>query len=99
MGLFRFEWDEKKAASNQKKHKISFEIAITIFDDPNALIAPDLKHSNFEAREWIIGESDKDILVVIFTKRMDNRIYRIISARKANKKERELYEKFKKFSF
>ena len=64
----RFEWDERKAVSNFKKHKVNFEIAITVFDDPYALIAPDEKHSTAkEKREWIIGESDNDILVVVFT--------------------------------
>jgi uncharacterized DUF497 family protein len=41
----KFEWDSPKAVANMKKHKISFELAITVFDDPNALIAPDEKHS------------------------------------------------------
>ena len=92
----RFDWDSKKAAVNLKKHGVSFELAMTVFDDPNALIAPDPKHSLTEDREWIIGESDSGILVVIFTKRLEGRVYRIISARKAKKRERKLYEEFKK---
>lgn len=88
----------KKAAANLKKHQISFDLAITVFDDPSALIAPDPKHSKVENREWIIGLSDKGVLVVIFTKRMNGRSYRLISARKANRKERSLYEEFKKLS-
>lgn len=94
----RFEWDAKKAAANVKKHQVSFELAITVFDDPSALIAPDQKHSTVEKREWIIGMSDKGVLVVIFTRRMSGRFYRLISARKANRKERNLYEEFKKLS-
>lgn len=95
----KFEWDSSKATINIKKHKVSFDLAITVFDDPNALIAPDEKHSTpFETREWIIGLSDDGILVVIFTKRLSGKIYRIISARKANKRERSLYEEFKKLS-
>lgn len=95
----KFDWDLKKAVSNQRKHGVSFDLAITVFDDPNALIAPDEKHSTLnEVREWIIGLSDNGVLVVIFTKRMNARVYRVISARKANRKERMLYEEFKKLS-
>ena len=92
----RFDWDQRKAVSNFKKHKVSFETAITVFDDPYALIAPDEKHSTAkEKREWIIGVSDKGVLVVVFTKRTQGSVYRIISARKANKQERRLYEEYK----
>jgi uncharacterized DUF497 family protein len=95
----KFEWDPAKDTANQKKHRIPFELAITVFDDPNALIAPDEKHSTAaEVREWIIGLSDDGVLVVIFTKRMSGRIYRLISARKASRRERRLYEEFKKLS-
>ena len=94
----QFEWDKRKAVRNFKKHKIHFETAITVFDDPYALIAPDEKHSAVkEKREWLIGVSDNGILVVIFTKRIEGAIYRLISARKANKKERRLYEEYKRF--
>jgi uncharacterized DUF497 family protein len=51
-----------------------------------------------EIREWVIGLADEGILVVIFTKRVSGKVYRIISARKANKRERRLYEEFKKLS-
>ena len=96
----RFEWDKPKAESNFKKHKIKFETAITAFDDPYALIAPDEKHSTArEKREWIIGESDHGVLVIVFTRRIKGAIYRIISARKANKKERRIYEEYKKLPF
>ncbi len=95
-----FDWDPKKAASNQKKHRVSFDHAITVFDDPNALTALDEDHTTpTEIREWIIGLSDAGILVVVFTKRMNGCLYRLISARKANRKERILYEEFKKFPF
>jgi uncharacterized protein len=91
-----FEWDPKKAETNQKKHKISFELAVTAFDDPYALIAPDPKHSSSsELREWLIGESDKGVLVIVFTQRKQGRFYRIISARKANRQERTLYEEYR----
>ena len=71
-----------------------------MFDDPYALIAPDEKHSTAkEKREWIIGESDKGVLVVVFTKRIQGAVYRIISARKASKQERRLYEEYKNLPF
>lgn len=95
----KFEWNETKAKSNFKKHGVAFEVAITAFDDPYALIAPDEKHStDVELREWLIGLSDKGVLVVIFTKRAAGKLYRLISARKANRSERKLYEEFKKLS-
>ncbi|MCY4644488.1 MAG: BrnT family toxin [Bacteriovoracales bacterium] len=93
----KFDWDESKAKKNFQKHGISFPLAVTVFDDPFALIAPDDRHSSrMEKREWIIGKADRGILVVVFTKRLYGRIYRIISARKANKKERETYENYKR---
>ena len=62
-----------------KKHRIKFETAITVFDDPYALIAPDEKHSTAkETREWIIGEADKGILVIIFTKRIQGAVLYIV---------------------
>jgi hypothetical protein len=96
----RFDWDSQKAATNQAKHGISFELAVTVFDDPFALIAPDLDHSTVdEIREWIIGQSDRGVLVVVFTIRQPKDVYRIISARKANGKERKRYEKSKGIPF
>ncbi|MCM0605796.1 MAG: BrnT family toxin [Xanthomonadaceae bacterium] len=89
----KFDWDSKKASSNKSKHGILFEDAITAFDDPYALIERDEEHSTpTEIRELLIGESEVGVLVVIFTIREKGHVYRVISARKANKKERRLYE-------
>ncbi|NBX77626.1 MAG: BrnT family toxin, partial [Proteobacteria bacterium] len=77
----RFDWDHLKAEKNLKKHGVSFEVAITAFDDPFALITVDEKHSRTEKREWLLGESDSGVLVVIFTIRQPGNIYRLISAR------------------
>lgn len=94
-----FGWDPRKAKANVQKHGISFKTAITAFDDPNALLAPDPKHSaRGETREWLIGKSDSGVLVVIFTRRIKGRVYRIISARRANQRERNLYEQYKRIS-
>lgn len=93
----RFDWDQAKAALNLAKHKIRFEKAITAFDDPFAWIAPDPKHSTAqEAREWLIGEADIGVLVVVFTRREPGNVYRIISARRANRKEQKNYGEIKR---
>jgi uncharacterized protein len=90
MGL-EFEWDPEKAASNRKKHGISFEEAATAFADPVAVIFDDEFHSAEEQREIIIGHSDKNrLLLVSFTERRG--AIRIISARRATKRERKDYE-------
>lgn len=91
-----FEWDAKKAVANKLKHGISFELAITAFDDPYALVAPDPKHSGSEPRQWLLGESDAGVLVIVFTKRQHGNICRLISARRGNRKERIWYEAYKK---
>jgi len=92
-----FEWDAGKARRNFQKHGIAFEQAITAFDDPSALIAADPRHSTTEEiREWLIGESDTGVLVVVFTRRRGGQIYRIISARRASRRERSRYEELKR---
>jgi uncharacterized DUF497 family protein len=97
--LTRFEWDVRKAHSNVAKHGVSFELARTVFDDPFGLVAIDDTHSTpEEEREWRIGESDEGMLVVVFTKRDQGRIYRLISARRANRRERQRYEDLRRLS-
>lgn len=92
----RFEWDPAKDEANIKKHGVPFKTAITAFDDPWALVAPDPKHSTNEAREWLLGEADGGkVLVVIFTKRLQGQVCRIISARPASRRERKSYEELK----
>jgi len=90
---FRFSWDENKAAANFIKHRVSFDEASTVFDDPLAFIFADETHSHDERREIIIGHSlNQRLLLVSFTER-PNEIIRIITARLATKKERRNYEK------
>lgn len=88
-----FEWDESKAATNFKKHGVSFEEAKTVFDNPLAVIFDDQTHSSInEQREIIIGHSRQNrLLLVSFTERSNN--IRIISARLATRREREDYER------
>ncbi len=86
-----FEWDKDKAAINKQKHKVSFEEAATVFADPLASIFDDELHSEEEQREIIIGHSVKrHLLLVSFTERGGK--VRIISARRATKKESRDYE-------
>ncbi|HPO63063.1 MAG TPA: BrnT family toxin [Candidatus Kapabacteria bacterium] len=87
----QFEWHNEKNELNQKKHNISFQEAITIFEDPLAIYKPDTEHSDFEERSYIIGKSNKNKLIVVsFTERQNN--IRIITARLATKKEIRNYE-------
>ncbi|MBI3761083.1 MAG: BrnT family toxin [Chloroflexi bacterium] len=89
----RFEWDEEKAKANLKKHKVDFDEASTVFSDPLAHIFDDEEHSTEdEKREIIIGHSEHNrLLLVAFVERIIDLI-RIISARRATKKERKQYE-------
>jgi len=93
MKHIEFEWDRTKDNSNQKKHGVSFEEAKTIFYDPNALLIRDLSHSDHEDRFIILGVSHVlHLLVVCHCYRKDDEVIRIISARKANKKEQKQYK-------
>lgn len=86
-----FEWNEEKANENLKKHKVSFEEAKTVFNDPFSITMLDPQHSMNEHRYIDIGCSSKGhILVVVYTDRRSN--IRIISCRRATKSERRIYE-------
>jgi uncharacterized DUF497 family protein len=87
----QFEWDSNKAFTNQEKHRVSFEEAVTVFSDPLAVIFDDDAHSVEELREIIIGHSISNrLLLVFFTER--DEVIRIISARQATRTERRDYE-------
>lgn len=90
----RFEWDAKKAAANLKKHKISFELALTVFDDPMHLSVPE--PDAVENRWATIGlVSNQQALIVIHcdvVRHFGEEVIRIISARKATRKEKQQYE-------
>ena len=94
---YDFEWDPKKAESNLRKHKVGFERAATIFRDPNLLSIPDEEHSESEER-WITMGLDETAILLVLSHKFESlktevsRI-RIISARKATRKEIEQYEK------
>ena len=89
--MINFIWDKNKAKLNFVKHNLSFEEAATVFADPLAFVFDDDEHSRTEERALIIGHTKKNkVIIVSFTER-DQHI-RIISARKATKKERQDYE-------
>src|SRR5438874_1440111 len=87
----QFEWDPQKAALNKVKHGITFEQAITAFDDLDAIEFYDAAHSENEERYRLIGQSDIGILIVVYTVRQAGHVHRIISARKAARQERRDY--------
>ncbi len=89
--MLTFEWDENKANSNVHRHKMTFEEASTAFKDTFSLTIDDPLHSQDENRLILLGMSYKNRLIVVIHTERDN-IIRIISARKASKKERILYE-------
>jgi len=89
-----FDWDEDKNLSNQKKHKISFEEAETVFYDDEAVIIDDPDHSEEEERFILLGFSKKaNLLVVCHCYRFCDTV-RIISARKATTKEAQRYNEY-----
>ena len=91
----RFEWDDEKAINNLEKHGVSFGEATEFFYDPNALEDYDPGHSDEENRFFIIGLSSRRLLYVIYAERTGD-VVRIISARRADKVEREIYERKRK---
>ena len=86
-----YEWDEIKNTLNLEKHGLDFNLAIEVFSDPNAIVGLN-RNINKEERHQIIGKIQNEIIIifVVYTKRKQK--IRIISARKASKKERIIYE-------
>ncbi|NET39473.1 MAG: BrnT family toxin [Cyanothece sp. SIO1E1] len=86
-----FEWNLNKAELNIEKHAVSFQEAVTVFNDPLSVTFPDPDHSIGENRYVIIGVSRYgQLLVIAHTDRGEK--VRIISARKATREERRFYE-------
>ena len=89
-----FEWDPRKAEANAAKHSVTFDDTVTVFLDPNALDGPDVQHSAAESRVRRLGRSaDGRVLIVAYTLRRggDGETIRIISARRASRRERATY--------
>ena len=88
----RFEWDPDKAASNVRKHKVTFDMARTVFYDDFAVQFFDHEHSSGEDRFLLLGmSSDARLLLVCHCEREDGDVIRIISARKATDREAQYY--------
>ncbi len=87
----KFEWYGPKATANRTKHRVTFEEAATVFNDPLGRIVDDPRHSVREERFVLLGQSDRhQLLVVMFTER--GKAIHLISARKATRRERREYE-------
>ena len=90
----RFEWDARKEAQNRRKHRVSFAEAETVFADEHALLIDDPDHSTEEERFLLLGLSGRlRILVVAHTYREADAVIRVISARKATRRERDIYNR------
>jgi uncharacterized DUF497 family protein len=84
-----FEWDDAKAASNERKHGISFDFATLVFDDPNRIEDADSETDDGEERWTVVGLANDFVLFVVYTMRGIKT--RLISARKATSYERRTY--------
>jgi len=91
--VLRFEWDDRKNAQNKRKHGVSFEEAQTVFLDEQALLIADPDHSELEERFILLGLSRAlQTLVVCHCYRREGDVIRLISARRADRQERMVYE-------
>lgn len=90
-----YEWDDRKNKVNANKHGVWFEEAVTVFTDENALEFFDEDHSHSEERFIRVGLSSSQarVLVVVYCERLEGKVIRIISARKATTREKHDYEK------
>ena len=94
--MIRFEWDPVKARAYKRKHRVSFEIAQRVFDDPDAFADQD-RIEGGERRWQTLGMVDEVLLLLVAhtveLEGSDHEIIRIISARRADATERQRYEK------
>ena len=96
MDYYKFEWDESKSESNLRKHGIPFEEAVSVFSDNLSRLIPDPDSSYGEERFIILGESSKSrLLVVCHCYRDSLGVIRLISARRADKREQKKYKEFR----
>ena len=92
MSTLRFEWDDRKAVANAKKHGVRFEEAKSVFVDEHAKLIDDPNHSETEDRFVLLGlRSAIRLLLVCHCFRSEGNVVRIISARKATAKESRNY--------
>ena len=92
MTTLHFEWDEPKAKANIPKHGVSFDEAKTVFYDERARLISDPEHSEDEERFILLGcSSGLQLLIVCHCYRANDGVIRIISVRKATKREAASY--------
>jgi uncharacterized DUF497 family protein len=92
----RFEWDERKDRSNQRKHGVAFEEAAEVFVDPLHVSWLDERFSAFEERWVTVGQTTRGVTLTVANLFFDERgdeVVRVISARRATNREREAYER------
>lgn len=87
-----FEWDDAKADANLRKHGVSFREAMTAFNEGDAPVNGDVLHSLREDRFIIVGVSEQHRLITVAFTYRDEETVRIISARRSNRREQQLYE-------
>lgn len=95
MNHLTFEWDPVKDATNLRKHGVSFSEAKTAFTDEFARLIADPDHSDDEDRFLLLGTSINSRLLVVCHCIREEEVIRIISARKADKRERKVYEGYR----
>jgi uncharacterized protein len=91
----RFEWDEQKNALNLKRHKIQFGTAVMVFDDPHAITLRDTSHGETEERFITLGRLGGGVIAFVVhtnSEMLGEEVIRLISARKATPRERNIYE-------
>jgi uncharacterized DUF497 family protein len=93
---YQFEWDEAKAATNEQKHEVGFELASSVFYDPRLLTVADVDHSETEERWFSVGMARNGVILSVaylwWEADPEMTKIRLISARKATQAERRKYE-------
>lgn len=87
-----FEWDDAKSVINRQKHNIDFADAVHVFIDKNRVYRKDTRQDYGEERYQTLGMTKFGVLMVVYTFRDSHGIIRLISARKANKREKRSYD-------
>jgi uncharacterized DUF497 family protein len=90
--MVQFDWDKRKQRANREKHGITLQEVRSALNDPHRVSRLDLDHSDIEERALTVGYSSRDRLLAVVTAETVEGIIRIISARRATKRERHAYE-------
>ena len=85
-----FEWDPAKAAANERKHGLAFQVAIVVFSDPNWLDLDVTREADGESRRKAVGRIGEHVFTLVYTRR--DAVVRLISARRANVQELKEYD-------